>query len=138
MKFIPVFLFLLCASPAFAGPLDTLSSGALSGPIIVGTLADANNPVEMATSPSYTRLIVLRQRTARTVVAQANAHPEKAQSLFDTAGAIQAKADAARDLLDSINGQREVTPLVTATISRANDEIFDGEKIYDTHLGGAK
>ena len=40
-----------------------LSGGAVSRSIVVGTLADANNPVEMATAPEYTRLAVLRQRT---------------------------------------------------------------------------
>ena len=64
---ITLFLVALMVGAAHAGPIS-LGGRATSNDIIVGTVADAKNPVEMATAPEYTRLAVLRQRTAKVLV----------------------------------------------------------------------
>lgn len=133
MRYILTALMLaVMAVPALAVPL---SGGAVSQSIIVGTLADANNPVEMATAPEYTRLAVLRQRTTNTLLALAgNPRVPKArlQIAVSIATSVQAEADTARRLLDSTVGTKVMTPDITATIAAARESISNGEYLYDS------
>ena len=131
MKYILVLLMALCAFPAFAEN-EALSGNAQSKSVIVGTLADANNPVEMACAPEYTRIAVLRQRTAIALRAAPSS------SGVDAAKRIQQEADASRTLLDAISSEKEVTPGVAETLSVARAAILRGETTYDHAFAGAK
>lgn len=133
MRYILTALMLaVMAVPALAVPL---SGGAVSRSIIVGTLADANNPVEMATAPEYTRLAVLRQRTTNTLLALAgdpSVPKARLQIAVSIATSVQAEADTARRLLDSTVGTKVMTPDITATIAAARESISNGEYLYDS------
>ena len=133
MRYVLTALMLaVMAVPALAAPL---SGGAVSRSIIVGTLADANNPVEMATAPEYTRLAVLRQRTTNTLLALAgdpSVPKTRLQIAVSIATSVQAEADTARRLLDSTVGTKVMTPDITATIAAARESISNGEYLYDS------
>lgn len=133
MRYVLTALMLaVMAVPALAVPL---SGGAVSRSIIVGTLADANNPVEMATAPEYTRLTVLRQRTTNTLLALAgdpSVPKTRLQIAVSIATSVQAEADTARRLLDSTVGIKVMTPDITATITAARESISNGEYLYDS------
>ena len=109
MKHILVLLMMLCALPAFAG--DEALSGSTSasgGGVVVGTLADANDPFDMAIAPQYTRVIFVRLSTAAALRAVANkgcASNSCLESVVEKAKAVQAKADAARTALDQLQKQ---------------------------------
>ena len=132
MRYILAALMLLLSASALAVPL---SGGAVSLSIIVGTLADANNPVEMATAPEYTRLAVLRQRTTNTLLALAgdpSVPKARLQIAVGIATSVQAEADTARRLLDSTAGTKVMTPDITAAIAAARESISNGEYLYDS------
>lgn len=132
MRYILAALMLLLSASALAVPL---SGGAVSRSIIVGTLADANNPVEMATAPEYTRLAVLRQRTTNALLALAgdpSVPKTRLQIAVSIATSVQAEADTARRLLDSTAGIKVMTPDITAAIAAARESISNGEYLYDS------
>lgn len=122
---------LVLAATASAVPL---AGWATSRAVIVGTLADANNPVEMATAPEYTRLAVLRQRTANVLADLALdplATPFQIRAALDFGVSIQAEADAARKLLDGTNGTKVMTQEIFDAISQAREGITRAEVAYD-------
>lgn len=133
MRYVLTALMLaVMAVPALAVPL---SGGAVGRSIVVGTLADANNPVEMATAPEYTRLAVLRQRTTNTLLALAgdpSVPKARLQIAVSIATSVQAEADTARRLLDSTAGTKVMTPDITAAIAAARESISNGEYLYDS------
>lgn len=136
MRYILTALMLaVMAVPALAAPL---SGGAVGQSLIVGTLADANKPVEMATAPEYTRLVVLRQRTAR-LLPKLSADPslttEQLRDALSVALAIQSFTDEARSLLDQA-GQSEVLDGETLDLlHQARGYLDRGERLYDSMRG---
>lgn len=136
MRYILTALMLaVMAVPALAVPL---SGGAVSRSIIVGTLADVNNPVEMATAPEYTRLAVLRQRTASllsVLAADPVVTPIQLRSALIFGASIQANADVARKLLDDTNGTKVLTPRISEAIAQAREDITRAEITYDNLRG---
>lgn len=136
MRYVLTALMLaVMAVPALAVPL---SGGAVSRSIVVGTLADANNPVEMATAPEYTRLAVLRQRTASLLsglAADPVVTPIQLRSALIFGASIQANADAARKLLDDTNGTKVLTPRISEAIAQAREGITRAEITYDNLRG---
>lgn len=134
-----VALALLLPFAVSAGPVTSLSGASVGGgAILVGTLADANKPVEMATAPEYTRLAVLRQRTARLLprlAADSTVTTEALRDVLSVAVAIQANADEARSLLDQA-GQSEVLDGETSELlNQARGYLARGERLYDSLRG---
>lgn len=124
-------LILLLAASAFAAPLSGTATG--GGPIIVGTLADANNPAEMAMAPEYTRLAVVRQRTARSLnrlAASSETDPDRLEAALFSASAVQRAADEARAKLDGLAGARDEAAFRFA-LDEARDLIRRAETLCD-------
>lgn len=118
-----------------------LSGGAITGSSIVGTLADANNPVEMATAPEYTRLAVLRQRTTKLLLSLAADRAVSRAQLQVAVGigaSVQAVADEARRLLDGAGDDKIMTPAIADAIADAREAIARGEYLYDSLRGMLK
>ena len=137
---ITLFLVALMVGAAHAGPIS-LGGRATSNDIIVGTLADANNPVEMATAPEYTRLAVLRQRTAKVLVGlseQPGVTKPQLQTAIQMAMAIQSSADSARELLNGLAGTKTLDQKVSDTLTAARETIQRGEILYDNLRGMLK
>ena len=133
MKYI-LSVALILATMSMPVLATSLSGSAISRSIIVGTLADANNPVEMAAAPEYTRLAVLRQRTTNILLAlieDSSVPKVKLQSAVSISTSIQYEADTARKLLDSTIVTKVMTPDIAATIKAARESISNGENLYD-------
>lgn len=136
MRYILTALMLaVMAVPALAAPL---SGGAVGRSLIVGTLADANKPVEMATAPEYTRLAVLRQRTALLlprVAADPTVTTEALRDVLSVAVAIQANADEARALLDQAGQSEVLDGGILELLHQARGYLDRGERLYDSLRG---
>ena len=121
MKYIFVLLLALCVSPAFAGHADAVKAKTGGGSaVVVGTLADASDPFDMALAPQYTRVIFLRQSTASALRGMAAKYPDNSAVLsagLEKSKAVQACADEARAALDAL---REQIKDVQAKVSAAN------------------
>lgn len=90
----------------------------------VGTLADANNPVEMAVAPLYTRLITVRQRAAWML--------KNDRIPVESAVEIQTLADAARQYLDTAAKVATITdPQFQPALHSAEDRISIAEQRLD-------
>lgn len=132
MKHLLIVFSLLFSGVVFAIPLSG-SAGNYS--IIVGSLADANNPVEMAVAPELTRLVVLRERTKNILVRATNEQSidkSKLQIIVNFAMSIQNQADLARQSLDRTSGKKEMTDEVIQLIESARGFIKKGEYMYDS------
>lgn len=138
MKRIGILFFaLMLAASALADvPLFGSANG---GAIILGTLADAHNPVEMAVAPEYTRLAVLRQRTANRLhatVANFRIPADRLRGMLEAANQIQRLADEARKELDDASGRKEPNDEFHRALDRARAMILAGERLYDERLAG--
>ena len=121
--------------PAFAVDLST--SAGSSGSFVIGTLADANNPVEMALAPEYTRLAVVRTRTANRLKAIVNSKEGNAdviKAALYAATQVQQLADDARRDLDGLSQRKAVDAGFTLALEAARATIKRAESIYDAQL----
>lgn len=124
-----VLAFLLSA-PTFAVSLD--GSAATGGFHAFATLADANNPVEMALAPEYTRLAVVRSSTARWLNALTTSTSQDA----DKANAIQRAADEIRAKLDSLAQSKADDPAFRAGLDEARGLLKRAETMHDNAVKG--
>jgi len=135
-RVIAFILGLAICLPIFAA---NLSAGAGSGgSFVIGTLADANNPVEMALAPEYTRLAIVRARTASRLryianSKESNADPIKA-AIF-AAMQVQQLADEVRKELDVLSTRKQVDMSFSASLEMARVTLRRAESIYDSQLG---
>lgn len=137
MKLIIAFIagLALCL-PTFAADMSGNASG--GGTFAIGTLADANNPVEMALAPEYTRLAVVRTRTANRLKAVVNSKGGDADSIkaaLYAATQVQQLADDARRDLDGLAQRKAVDIGFSAELGAVRATIRRAESIYDTQLG---
>lgn len=137
MKCIIAFIVgLALCLPAFAA---SLSANAGSGGLFaIGTLADTNNPVEMALAPEYTRLAVVRTRTANRLKAIANSKESNADAIkaaLYTATQVQQLADEARRDLDGLAQRKTIDIGFSASLGVVHATIKRAESIYATQFG---
>lgn len=92
---------------ACAAPVPMAGSGD-SGLIVAGTLANANNPTEMALASIYSRLVVLRKRTANAL--------RSGRLPVSEAERIQKLADEARALADAGQPQKAAEAVLKAEV----------------------
>lgn len=137
MKHIIAFIFgLALCLPSFA--VDLSANAGSGGLFALGTLADANNPVEMALAPEYTRLAVVRTRTANRLKAVANSKESNADSIKSAlyaATQVQQLADEARHDLDGLAQRKAVDIGFSASLGVVRATIKRAESIYDAQLG---
>lgn len=137
MKYIIAFIFgLALCLPSFAADLS--ANAGSGGLFALGTLADANNPVEMALAPEYTRLAVVRTRTANRLKAVANSKESNADSIKSAlyaATQVQQLADEARHDLDGLAQRKAVDIGFSASLGVVRATIKRAESIYDAQLG---
>lgn len=131
-----VLAFFLSAH-AFAAPL---SGGAVSGSFhAFATLADANNPVDMAVAPEYTRLAVVRSRTARwlnALTTSSEQDADKLRSAIFTANAIQRYADEARAKLDGLAQSKKDDTTFRFGLDEVRGLIKRAETMHDNAVKG--
>lgn len=129
MRYIFVLLLALCVSPAFADHADAVKAKTGGGSaVVVGTLADASDPFDMALAPQYTRVIFLRQSTASALRGMAAKYPDNSAVLssgLEKSKAVQARADEARAALDALREQIKATQAKVSAANAAYDE-FNG------------
>lgn len=133
-KLLFLLAVLVVAAPTFA--VD-LTARATSGGFIVGTLADAHNPVDLALAPEYNRLAVVRTRTANRIRALATAparDTQAVQTALEAAVRIQRSADEARSALDDLARHTTADAEFQAALSVARDAILRAETLYDFYL----
>ena len=110
MKNVIAFILgLAICLPIFAANLS--ASAGSGGSFVIGTLADANNPVEMALAPEYTRLAIVRARTARRLRYIANskkANVDSIKAAIVAAMQLQQLADEIRKELDVFFNRKQV------------------------------
>lgn len=133
LSFIAVLVLCL---PALAAPLS--GSAGSGGMFAIGTLADANNPVEMALAPEYTRLAVVRTRAANRLKAIANSKEADADAIkaaLYAATQVQQLADEARRDLDGLAQRKTVDTGFSASLGVVRATLSRAESIYDAQLG---
>lgn len=135
--FIAFTLGLTLCLPTLSASLSTNASS--GGSFAIGTLADANNPVEMALAPEYTRLAIVRHRTTSRLKAIANSKESNADAIKAAVYAstqVQQLADEARRDLDGLAQRKTVDIGFSASLGVVRATIKRAEVIYDTQLGG--
>lgn len=125
-------LALLLAVPSFAEPL---SGKAASGAFFAaGTLADANDPVQMALAPEYTRLAVVRQRMTA-LLDKLSASPEveadRLRGAIFSANAVNRLADSARDKLNVLAASKADDAAFRSALGEARELIRRAETLHD-------
>lgn len=101
------------------------------------TLADANNPVEMAVAPEYTRLAVVRSNTADWLKEQtASADADKLRAAIFAANAIQRAADEIRAKLDGLAQSKADDPAFRAGLDEARGLLKRAETMHDNAVKG--
>lgn len=109
--------------------------GATSG--VVATLADANNPVEVAIAPLYTRNIVLMQRTTRL----ANDLTRGAKTITPTDSTlrrlimIQSITDSVSARLGMMSKATAITKEFVDNAEAASADLRRGEDLYNSLRG---
>lgn len=136
MKYL-LLLFSLFVTPVFAVPL---SGNALGGGFSAfGTLADANNPVEMACAPEYTRLAVVRHRTAnllKSVAASKESDAGLVKRTLFAATQVQQFADDARAKLDGLCQSKVDDFKFRTSLDEIRLTIKRAETIHDSLIKG--
>lgn len=136
MKYL-LLLFSLFVTPVFAVPL---SGNALGGGFSAfGTLADANNPVEMACAPEYTRLAVVRHRTAnllKSVAASKESDAGLVKRTLFAATQVQQFADDARAKLDGLCQSKVDDFKFRTSLDEIRLTIRRAETLYDSLIKG--
>ncbi len=130
-----IFGLTLCL-PTFSASL--FANAGSVGSLSIGTLADANNPVEMALAPEYTRLAVVRTRTANRLKALANSKETDADAIkaaLYAATQIQQLADEVRRDLDGLAQRKTVDIGFSASLGVVRATIKRAESIYDAQMG---
>lgn len=139
MKAIYAFIlaFLVSYPMAYAVPL---SGSALGGGFSAfGTLADANNPVEMACAPEYTRLAVVRHRTAnflKSVAASKESNADLVKQTLFAATQVQQFADDARAKLDGLCQSKVDDSQFRYSLDEVRYTIKRAEIIHDSLIKG--
>ena len=135
MKYLVLLLSLL-AVPSFAADLS--GAAASRGVIVLGTLAGANDPGVMAVTPEYTRLAVVRQRTAQRLRALvgSDADPDAIRASIFAATRVQQLADEARGRLDGLARAKSDDPKFRQSLEEARETISRAETLYDSQLKG--
>ena len=125
---------------AFAAAAAPLNGNAATGGFqVFGTLADANNPVEMAVAPEYTRLAVVRSRTARWLKAMAASNAASADDMrvaLFAAIAIQDLADNARNKLDVLVKTEKADMVFLVMLDDVRGLIKRAETLCDNAVKG--
>jgi hypothetical protein len=135
-RVIAFILGLVICLPTFAANLS--ANAGSGGSFVIGTLADANNSVEMALAPEYTRLAVVRTRTANRLKAIANSKESDADAIkaaVYAATQVQQLADEARRDLDGLAQRKTVDIGFSTSLGVVRATIKRAESIYDTQLG---
>lgn len=135
-RVIAFILGLAICLPIFAANLS--ASAGSGGSFVIGTLADANNPVEMALAPEYTRLAIVRARTASRLRYIANSKESNADSIkaaIFAATQVQQLADEVRKELDVLSTRKRVDMSFSASLEMARATLRRAEGIYDSQLG---
>lgn len=100
---------LLVSGIAFPDSVPMQGNGISHGITGIGTLADANNPVEMELAPQYTRLIALRHRLARKLYYATNNEIGKIvyfpKEILRSAIELSGQTDLIRSQLDQLSKQ---------------------------------
>lgn len=137
MKNVIAFILgLAICLPIFAANLS--ASAGSGGSFVIGTLADANNPVEMALAPEYTRLAIVRARTASRLRYIANSKESNVDSIkaaIFAAMQVQQLADEVRKELDVLSTRKRVDMSFSASLEMARVTLRRAESIYDSQLG---
>lgn len=140
MKNVIAFILgLAICLPIFAANLS--ASAGSGGSFVIGTLADANNPVEMALAPEYTRLAIVRARTASRLRYIANSKESNVDSIkaaIFAAMQVQQLADEVRKELDVLSTRKRVDMSFSASLETARATLRRAEGIYDSQLGVSK
>lgn len=135
--FYAFILAFMLASPAFAAPLN--GSAATGGFHAFATLADANNPVEMTVAAEYTRLAVVRSRTARwlsVLTISTSQDVDKLRAAIFTANAIQRYADEARAKLDGLAQSKKDDSVFRVGLDEVRGLIKRAETMHDNAMKG--
>jgi hypothetical protein len=135
-RVIAFILGLAICLPIFAANLS--ASAGSGGSFVIGTLADANNPVEMALAPEYTRLAIVRARTASRLRYIANSKESNVDSIkaaIFAAMQVQQLADEVRKELDVLSTRKRVDMSFSASLEMARVTLRRAESIYDSQLG---
>lgn len=135
-RVIAFILGLAICLPIFAANLS--ASAGSGGSFVIGTLADANNPVEMALAPEYTRLATVRARTASRLRYIANSKESNVDSIkaaIFAAMQVQQLADEVRKELDVLSTRKRVDMSFSASLEMARVTLRRAESIYDSQLG---
>ncbi len=122
--------------PTFSASL--FADAGSGGSFAIGTLADANNPAEMALAPEYTRLAVVRARTASRLRYIANSKESNVDSIkaaIFAATQVQQLADEVRKELDVLSTRKRVDMSFSASLEMARVTLRRAESIYDSQLG---
>lgn len=138
-RVIAFILGLAICLPIFAANLS--ASAGSGGSFVIGTLADANNPVEMALAPEYTRLAIVRARTASRLRYIANSKESNVDSIkaaIFAAMQVQQLADEVRKELDVLSTRKRVDMSFSASLEMARVTLRRAESIYDSQLGVSK
>lgn len=136
MKFVLAVFMALFLTASFAADLSGNAGG--GGMLMLGTLADANNPVEMALAPEYTRLASVRARTASRLKYIANSKESNVDSIklaIFAATQVQQLADEVRKELDALSTRKRVDMSFSASLEMARVTLRRAESIYDSQLG---
>lgn len=109
MRLLLFVALLLMSGVAFSDSVPMQGNVISHGLTGIGTLADANNPVEMELAPQHTRLIALRNRLARKLYYATNNEIGKIvyfpKEILRSAIEISSQTDHIRSQLDQLSKQ---------------------------------
>lgn len=125
---------LAMGSAIYAQPIGSKTFG---DAIAAGTLADANNPVEMALAPEYTRLYMVRQRMTRLLkrLSVSEQDPDVLKRAILSATSVQQHADDARAKLDQASKLHALDVGFNALLTGARDALARAERAYSVAKG---
>lgn len=120
----------------FAAELSSNANS--SGSFAFATLADTNNSVEMALAPEYTRLAVVRTRTANKLKVIANSKESDADAIkvaLYAATQVQQLSDEVRRTLDGLSQRKTVDAGFTLALEATRATLRRVETIYNNQFG---
>lgn len=135
MKFVLAVFMALFLATSFAADLSGKASG--GSIFMLGTLADANNPVQMALAPEYTRLAAIRTLTANRLKDIANSKESNVDSIKSAifmATRVQQLADEVRKELDALSTSERVDYSFSKSLDAARSKLRQAEIDYNVLL----
>ena len=116
---------------SYADPVPMQGNGISHGLTGIGTLADANNPVEMELAPQYTRLIALRHRLTRKLSSATGHVLYLPPTLVSSAIELSDQTDRIRSQLDQLSKQPYDADFRMQVLAVQNS-LTDAETNYDS------